>query len=172
VTKRKNKDKLINVIDLHEKQGEDSLLVGGVVTDKAEFLAMLKTKGLDATVRWITGEREPEVKSLNDILSAPAEKQNTTREEVCVENYSEIEKFVVGMLTDGKGYRSLEEIQIAAKKANMHEGNSIMWLNKQIDRAITRMKRDGFAFESLHSKAGKRLVVKGTRVVEKEEEPW
>ena len=172
--KKKNKDKSILVIDLSaSEQKEDSLLVGGVVTNKQEFIAMLKTKGFDSTVRWITGEREPEVKSLNELLSAPAEKQNATREEVCIETYNEIERFVVGMLTDGKsGYKSEEELQRAALDLKLNQDKSVMWLNKQIERAITRMKRDGFAFESLRSKTGKKLIVKGTKVLEKEETPW
>lgn len=142
-----------------------------MITDKQEFLNMLKTKGFDSTARWITGEKELEVKTLNDLLTTP-EKVRDTKEEVCIETYSEIEKLVVGMLTDGKGYKSVEEIQRAALDAKLNDDKSIMWLNKQIDRAITRMKNDGFAFESLRSKAGKRMIVKGTRVVEKEEEPW
>ena len=174
MSKKKSKLKQINVIDLSASdQKEDSLLVGGVVTNKQEFIAMLKTKGFDSTVRWITGEREPEVKSLNDILSAPAEEQSITREEVCIETYNDIERFVVGMLTDGKsGSKSLMEIQKAALDAKLNEQKSIMWLDKQVEKAITRMKRDGFAFESLRSKTGKKLIVKGTKVLEKEEEPW
>jgi hypothetical protein len=147
--------------------------VGGSIIDKQEFIAMLRTKGFDSTVRWISGEKEPEVKTLNDLLSAPTEETRITREEVCIETYNEIERFVVGMLTDPKaGYRSLEEIQRAALDAKLNEDRSIMWLDKQIEKAISRMKRDGFAFESLRSKAGKKMVVKRTKVIEKEEEPW